>query len=180
MKSLYVVTHCDDTQVIDHIINKSKELNLEKAFISGRKLNEKIRKVNKSDFFDDYTENFIYNLAHQINRQHFGFHLSHSTHCEYLEYNADNSHYSGHMDIDTQGLYLYARKISFVMLLNDSDEYEGGEFQLFDGIDYKKPDNFSKKGDVIAFPSFMFHRVTPVTKGQRKVLVAWVEGNLWQ
>jgi len=33
-----------------------------------------------------------------------------------------------------------------------------------------------KKGDIIVFPSFMVHRVKPVTKGTRKSIVIWVLG----
>ena len=31
----------------------------------------------------------------------------------------------------------------------------------------------SSKGGITAFPSFMWHRVTPVTKGTRFSLVVW-------
>ena len=33
-----------------------------------------------------------------------------------------------------------------------------------------------KKGTVIVFPSSMWHKVEPVTKGKRYSLVAWAEG----
>ena len=33
-----------------------------------------------------------------------------------------------------------------------------------------------ERGTVIAFPSYQLHRVTPVTAGIRKSLVAWVLG----
>ena len=33
-----------------------------------------------------------------------------------------------------------------------------------------------KKGSILIFPSFVEHRVTPVTKGVRKSLVGWYEG----
>ena len=29
------------------------------------------------------------------------------------------------------------------------------------------------KGEIFVFPSWMLHRVTPVTKGKRKVIVGW-------
>ena len=32
------------------------------------------------------------------------------------------------------------------------------------------------RGTLVAFPSYVMHRVTPVTSGTRKSLVAWVAG----
>jgi predicted 2-oxoglutarate/Fe(II)-dependent dioxygenase YbiX len=32
------------------------------------------------------------------------------------------------------------------------------------------------QGSLVAFPSFMTHRVTPVTRGLRWSLVTWLEG----
>ena len=45
--------------------------------------------------------------------------------------------------------------------------------------------NFDKniireKGRVLIFPSFLPHKVTPVTKGVRKSLVTWMEGPAWR
>ena len=36
------------------------------------------------------------------------------------------------------------------------------------------------RGAFITFPSFMLHRVTPVTRGTRWSLVAWVLGTRWR
>jgi PKHD-type hydroxylase len=55
-------------------------------------------------------------------------------------------------------------------------EYEGGILEL-DGIDTSNPE-FKQKGTAICFPSYHTHRVTPVTKGNRKALVTWCEGPL--
>jgi PKHD-type hydroxylase len=33
-----------------------------------------------------------------------------------------------------------------------------------------------KRGRILFFPSFILHKVHPVTKGVRKSIVAWVEG----
>jgi PKHD-type hydroxylase len=34
-----------------------------------------------------------------------------------------------------------------------------------------------QKGAAVLFPSFLLHRVTPVTRGTRKSLVLWVGGS---
>ena len=73
------------------------------------------------------------------------------------------------------------RKLSFTLCLND--EYEGGDFEICDP--HPEPDLYTtttfkfKKGTIIVFPSHIWHRVKPVTKGIRKSLVGWVVGNQW-
>lgn len=64
------------------------------------------------------------------------------------------------------------RKLSLSIQLSDSAEYEGG------GLEFVNIDQQSERaiGTLIAFPSFMQHRVSPVTQGLRQSLVAWVHG----
>ena len=35
-------------------------------------------------------------------------------------------------------------------------------------------------GDVVVFPSFTLHQITPITKGIRYSLVSWVSGPSWR
>ena len=73
--------------------------------------------------------------------------------------------------------YGMVRKLSMTVLLND--DYEGGNFEFSNyergEFSIAKPD-FDKVGSIIVFPSFMEHRVTPVTKGVRYSLVVWFLG----
>lgn len=70
------------------------------------------------------------------------------------------------------------RKLSMSILLNNS--YNDGQFQFAtlspqakSGIHTPK---LNSTGSVIVFPSFMCHRVKPVTRGVRYSLVAWFVG----
>jgi PKHD-type hydroxylase len=72
------------------------------------------------------------------------------------------------------GLDAEPRKLSLTLLLND--DFEGGEFQVNDGKEEMAITVPMNKGRVVLFPSFMIHRVKPVTKGVRKSLVVWVLG----
>ncbi len=72
------------------------------------------------------------------------------------------------------------RKLSVSVILND--EFSGCDLQFRQQIDtINNPDKDTTimtceergKGTVIVFPSFLWHRVTPVTKGVRKSLVMW-------
>jgi PKHD-type hydroxylase len=95
---------------------------------------------------------------------------------QYSHYEGDGSHYSWHMDIG-QG-HAVRRKISIAVQLSDPKDYEGGDFEFMLRADKTVvPRN---KGAVVLFPSFMLHKVTPVTKGLRKSLVAWVSGPCWK
>ena len=86
-----------------------------------------------------------------------------------LNYKESSKGYDWHTDI---GLGMAStRKISISVNLNDN--YEGGTLQFFSDKTYE----FNPpRGDAIAFPSFLPHRVTPITKGERWSLVAWIGG----
>ena len=58
--------------------------------------------------------------------------------------------------------------------LSDPDEYEGGDLQFM--LNQKIVNAPREKGTIIVFPSFMMHRVTPITKGIRKSIVGWIAG----
>ena len=70
--------------------------------------------------------------------------------------------------------------MSNVVQLTDPKEYEGGElefdFRQNDPDKKRKPKiakEIAPKGSIIVFPSFVWHRVKPVTKGLRYSLVNW-------
>jgi PKHD-type hydroxylase len=72
------------------------------------------------------------------------------------------------------------RKVSFTLCLNE--EYEGGEFEVARPNPNPEKHKFTKfkekftMGTLISFPSFVWHKVHPVTSGTRKVLVGWATG----
>ena len=67
------------------------------------------------------------------------------------------------------------RKVSITVQLSDTDDYEGGNLEIWSGGDNVKIAPRGR-GNVVIFPSYMMHRVTPVTKGTRKSFVLWVGG----
>ena len=69
------------------------------------------------------------------------------------------------------------RKLSVSAILNDG--YEGGElmFRFLDQNSNVKEVTISPElGDVVIFPSYLDHKVAPVTKGIRYSVVAWFGG----
>tara|TARA_Y100000385_G_scaffold247902_1_gene268287 strand:+ start:905 stop:1504 length:600 start_codon:yes stop_codon:yes gene_type:complete len=122
-------------------------------------------------------------LATQIataNNSLWNFELHHiPENIQYTEYYAtEKGHYTWHQDIGP-GM-LSQRKISITVQLSNPEEYEGGDLELFTGGNYEE-DNFIKAhkgmGTVFIFPSYLLHRVTPVTKGVRRSFVLWVGGS---
>lgn len=66
------------------------------------------------------------------------------------------------------------RKLSVVVQLSDPADYEGGDLCI--QTSYKPQIMLKEQGFLVAFPSYVLHGVTPVTKGTRYSLVAWVTG----
>jgi PKHD-type hydroxylase len=90
---------------------------------------------------------------------------------QFTEYNAPSGHYGKHIDCMSNGA---VRKLSFVLQLSNPKDYEGGELQTHTS---STPDVMKKEqGTIIAFPSYILHEVTPITKGKRYSLVGWITG----
>jgi PKHD-type hydroxylase len=117
------------------------------------------------------------NIASILNNQYFGFNLSGMLAFQYTIYNA-NTETKGFYDwhIDRMGIgdgNNLPRKLSLILQLSDPMDYEGGEIWIHGLHRECMP---KTKGLVIAFPGNTLHRVTPVTSGIRKSLVAWIVG----
>lgn len=88
------------------------------------------------------------------------------------------SHKEIHNNPASKPLHGNARKLSMTIVLND--EFEGGDFEISGlyraGIQLEPELGRLEEGTVIVFPSYIEHRVTPVTKGTRYSLVAWFVG----
>lgn len=83
---------------------------------------------------------------------------------------AEGGHFDWHMDTGP----MPPRKLSLTLQLTDPARYEGCQLQFNTGTSIvAAPKN---RGVAIAFPSYMMHRVSPITSGTRKAIVAWVTG----
>jgi PKHD-type hydroxylase len=71
------------------------------------------------------------------------------------------------------------RKLSVTCSLSDPKDYKGGELEFdFRNQEPDKPTvrkcaEISERGSIVVFPSHVWHRVKPVTKGTRYSLVIW-------
>lgn len=112
-------------------------------------------------------------IIHSLNSKFFDFDLSaFGEHLQFTQYEAPGGKYDSHVD---RTINIPVRKLSIIVQLTDENDYEGGDVEWFTSIE--SPKIFPRKrGTVIAFPSYILHRVTPVTKGTRNSLVGWITG----
>jgi PKHD-type hydroxylase len=87
------------------------------------------------------------------------------------KYQSPHGHYNFHIDKSVGNTI---RKLSFSILLDDENNYQGGDFEIM--IDKETIKLPKKQGTMLIFPSYVLHRVTPVTVGTRHSLVGWVSG----
>ena len=117
-------------------------------------------------------------VIQSINEQFYGFDLNGYKNFQYTTYNAEEEgRYDWHTDMEFTTSHspdVETRKLSMTFLLND--DFEGGEFQINTGKEDNPITVPAPKGRAIFFPSFMIHRVRPITKGVRRSLVVWVLG----
>lgn len=116
------------------------------------------------------------NMMLKANANAFGFDVSGFTDLQFTEYHAtEDGTYGWHEDNTWTKDTPFDRKLSLVVQLSDPDSYTGGKLELAN--DPLPEGTFRNQGDVIVFPSFNRHRVTPVKLGVRYSLVTWFVGN---
>lgn len=84
-------------------------------------------------------------------------------------------HYKWHSDTSPLQGHPTDRKVTVICAMNDMDRYTGGQLQIKD-INGTLIEPKLNKGDIIAFPSFLLHTVTPVITGNRYSATMWLSG----
>lgn len=141
----------------------------------GRK-NKKVRDSKITWLYPDEKTSWLYrkltDAVTSLNNQFFNFDLyGFSEGMQFTYYKAPAGHYGKHVD---RSLDRVNRKLSLVIQLSDESKYKGGDLCTYEG---DEPHIFTKKqGSLCLFPSYVLHEVTPITKGERYSLVAWITG----
>ena len=193
-KSALTPKFCDD--VIKHGLSKTQNLartgGYDKKKLTDDEINYiKIKRNSDVTWIDDvwiYKE--IQPYIHKANKNAgWNFQWDRSEACQFTKYK-HGQYYDWHCDSwdkpynkpNTKN-HGKIRKLSVTCQLTDGSEYEGGELE-FDFRNYdphmrdeskhlRKAKEILPKGSIIVFPSFVWHRVKPVTKGTRYSLVLW-------
>lgn len=181
---------CDD--IIQYGQQQADQIAITGDFTTGDDISKLYKTRNSSIVWmnDQWIYKEIQPYIHEANRQAgWNFEWSISEPCQFTKY-SENQHYTWHQDswnnpynkprTNEDGLI---RKLSVTVSLCDGQTYEGGdlEFDLRnrnDGASVIATSQSARlKGSITVFPSFVWHRVTPVTKGTRYSLVIWNLGN---
>ena len=199
-KSALTPRFCDE--VIKHALSKQEVIARTGGFEDRKLSKKKIRDMKRkrdSDVVwldDNWIYNELYPYVHTANKNAgWNFEWDRSESCQFTKYKL-NQYYDWHCDswnkpYDKKNLnnpeHGKIRKLSMTCQLTDGSEYEGGELE-FDFRDYdphmrdelkhlRKATEILPKGSIIIFPSHLWHRVNPVTRGTRYSLVVWHLGH---
>lgn len=150
--------------------------------------NEKIRSSNTEWIRDKWAFRELYPLIEYANKS-WGFNISRYEDIQFTEYQA-RGHYNWHNDSikNPMSLENMQRKLSMSVQLSKPEDYEGGDLKFnLRGLNSSNedtimspPPNFKQQGSIVVFPSFLWHKVEPVTKGVRYSLVMWALGENWK
>lgn len=140
-------------------------------------VNKDIRRSQISWLYNTPDSTWVFeklgHVASSLNSQFFQFDLTgFGESLQLTNYDqSENGMYGWHIDGGGGGP---SRKLSLVLQLTDPSQYEGGNLEIMAS---SNPQQVRKqRGLVAAFPSYVMHQVTPVTKGSRQSLVAWISG----
>ncbi len=130
----------------------------------------------------------IHPYIHRANKSAgWNFDWDWSESCQFTKYKL-NQFYDWHIDAADKPYMRESddptngkiRKLSVTCSLSHPEDYYGGELQFdFNNPAKKKKENIVtcrqilKRGSIVVFPSFLRHRVMPVTQGTRYSLVIW-------
>ena len=183
-------------RICDEIVKYGKSISDQMAVTGGlgdKKLNQSqvkdLKKKRDSNIVwmnDRWVYKEIQPYVHQANASAgWNFNWDFSESCQFTKYKK-GQYYDWHCDSwdkpymeegPTKGKI---RKLSVTVTLTDPKEYKGGEleFDLRNEDPDRKPNlrtctEILPKGSLVVFPSFVWHRVKPVTKGERNSLVIW-------
>ena len=150
----------------------------------------KVKRNSKVVWLDDsWIYEAIQPFVHTANRNAgWNFEWDWSERAQFTQYKK-GMHYNWHRD-SRAGPYTSEagpfagkiRKLTSVLVLSNPSEYKGGElefqFQSEDpqfnkGRKIKVANEVAPKGSIIVFPSFVWHRVKPITKGVRYSMPTW-------
>ena len=183
-------------RICDDIVRHGKSLQDQMAVTGGygnRPLNQNqvkdLKKKRNSNIVwmnDRWIYKEIQPYVHQANKNaNWNFEWDFSEACQFTKY-TKGQYYDWHCDswdkpyVEEGPTKGKIRKLSVTVTLTDPKEYKGGEleFDLRNLDPDKKPNmrtctEILPKGSLVVFPSFVWHRVKPVTKGERNSLVIW-------
>ena len=153
----------------------------DQGVVSNKVRQSTVRWINPLDINSVFITHLLWKYVREANRNVFGVEVSDIFDIQYTIYDGEEQgHYDWHFDTFWANNTEYDRKLSITIQLSDPNDYEGGDFIIDPQYEVPDKNKLRKKGTVFVFPSPIRHKVSPVKKGIRKSLVAWVEGPKWK
>ncbi len=117
----------------------------------------------------------IIDIAREANRDTFHFDLTEfAESAQVARYGAEREgHFDWHSDVG-DGPLAQKRKLTMVVQLSRPDGYAGGKLEVMPSAHVLTA--ATGRGDATVFPSYLLHRVTSVTEGERHSLTIWAHG----
>lgn len=169
----------------NEVISYMNEKKLNKGKIGNDDLDIKTRNSDIIFFNEDWLNKEIQPLIKIANMESWDFQIDSYEAVQFTKYGPDQ-HYTWHTDcFAIENLKTKIRKISVIIALNDGKNYSGGDVLLqnmdvFNDEKIFNCDVLKNVGSVIVFPSFVLHRVMPITSGVRYSLVNWFKGDTFK
>jgi|TARA_B110000240_G_C13482981_1_gene446146 PKHD-type hydroxylase len=139
-------------------------------------INKNVRKALNIDFHDENLFKRLYGAIRVANTQYFNYEINSIDTLRFLKYGVGGT-YKWHVDMGRNETS--TRKLTAIVQLSEEKDYAGGDFEF--GITDKEGTGLitgnRTKGCLIVFPSFLSHRVTPITKGTRYSIITWMDGD---
>lgn len=160
----------------DEIVSNFDALGYDQAYVGERGVSHTHIRSTSIHWVDPtkLINKAIYGFILEVNNRFFKYNIDKYENLQFGKYEVGNF-YDWHRDSIDQFESPMTRKLSATVVLSDSDSYEGGAFEFFNGIE-KPIRPIQSKGTVIIFDSQDWHRITKVTKGVRYSLVMWANG----
>jgi len=184
---------CD--KIIKYALSKNERIGVTGGFEEDKLTEQQekdLKKQRDSNIVwleDQWLYNLITPFIHSANKNSgWNFQWDWCENVQFTKYKL-NQFYGWHCDSwdkpytekDPKNFIGKVRKLSCIVALSDTKEYEGGEVQF----DFRNTPNGSNiitceeikdQGSIIIFHSFVWHQVKPITKGTRYSLVCWTLG----
>ena len=204
----YIFPKAITPEVCDEIIKDCKKLplgekiwklpytpHLKNALIKGREAeltdDPQVRKTSICFIKDkdNKINEFIWQFIREANAKQFNYDLDYFEPIQFAEYDGSGNYrafYDWHQDYDGLSESGEGRKLSLTLALSDSDTFEGGKLEFYNGgkplpdmgkiKGEKVTKDINSQGTVTVFDSRDWHRVSPMVSGIRYSLVCWCVG----
>jgi len=170
--NFYSSTECKD-------ILSFANSNLTKEYVdvpgSGKNVETSIFSIDPSNLIFEK----LFRTVTECNESNFGLKLfdRYPNRGNLNVYSGNANNYEYHMDATSPG---DMKDLKLTAILNISQEsYQGGSFEMFTGK-HEEINSVSIPGNLLIFPSFLYHRVNPVVTGVRITASFWFYGPNWK